>query len=116
MLAPLLSPIPAINIELAAEQMPLKEPSSPFDKLPFSPSIQALDTYRSNHLLPPPVRSPVKATPTTRGHGRGLDAARFEALKMTSRSPQKSHLRKELAIRAHQSNQSEQPPLRLIIA
>jgi hypothetical protein len=112
MLAPLLSPIPAINIELAAEQMPLKEPSSPFDKLPFSPSVQALDTYRSNHLLPPPVRSPVKATPTTttRGQGRGLDAARFEALKMASKSPQKSHLRKELAIRAHQSNQSEHSP------
>jgi hypothetical protein len=116
MLAPLLSPVPAINIELAAEQMPLKEPSSPFDKLLFSAVTANIDTYRSNHLLPPPVHSPkdhLRPTVTnqaTRSLGLGLDAARFEALKIASKASPNTHLRKELAIRAHQSNQSEYPP------
>lgn len=117
MLAPLFSPVPAINIELAAEQMPLKEPSSPFDKLLFSAAATSLDTYRSTHLLPPPVHSPNDHPRPTRGQGQGLDAARFEALKMASRTPQKVLLRKELAIRAHQSNQNQsEHPLRLLIA
>jgi len=109
MLAPLLSPVPAINIELAVEQIPLKEPSSPFNNVLFSVT-NSLDAYRSNHLLPPPVCSPKEhvrsVQATTRG--QGIDAARFEALRIAaSKNFAKTDLRKELAIRAHQSKQSE---------
>lgn len=118
MLAPLLSPIPAINIEFAAEQMPFKEPSSPFDKLMFGSSIikannnssNSLDAYRSTHLVPPPVHSPkdhVRPVVQVANRGQGLDPARFEALRMASRIAPKADLRKELAIRAHQSKQIE---------
>lgn len=116
MLAPLLSPIPAINIEFAAEQMPFKEPSSPFDKLMFNQTTTkvnsssiSVDAYRSTHLVPPPVHSPKDhVRPVVQAsRGQGLDAARFEALRMASRIGPKADLRKELAIRAHQSKQIE---------
>jgi hypothetical protein len=78
-----------------------------------------LESYRSQHLLPPPIHSPKERLPTnplqvaraTVG-GRGLDAARFEALRNASRSVQhvvRQDLRKEVALRAHQSKQSEYP-------
>lgn len=111
MLAPLLSPVPSINIELVTEQTPLKEPSSPFDNIAFNVE-NGPDSYRSRHLLPPPVHSPKEAAarPTQPARGLGLDHARFEALKLASKkmqAPLKQDLRKELAIRSHQSKQGE---------
>ncbi|PVG03298.1 hypothetical protein CPB86DRAFT_793734 [Serendipita vermifera] len=119
MLAPPLSPVPSINIQLCAEQPPVKEPSSPFDKIEFTMANNnnnnSLESYRSQHLLPPPIHSPkerqVVAKPTIVAGGRGLDAARFEALRNASRQSAlhvvRQDLRKEVALRAHQSKQIE---------
>lgn len=113
MLAPL-SPVPSINIEFCVEQPQIKEPSSPFDNVAFNVDNGVVDVYRSIHLLPPPVHSPKldRGSPTQHQHlrSKGLDAARFEALKLSSKSLSntlKNDLRKEVAMRAHQSKQSE---------
>ncbi|KAG8866119.1 hypothetical protein FRC20_009039 [Serendipita sp. 405] len=110
MLAIPTSPVPSINIEFCAGPAPLKEPSSPFDNIQFSVDIVGGgDKYRSHHLLPPPVHSP-KERPTVAvqsrpPQGKGLDVASFEALRAASKNRQ--DLRKEVAVRAHQSKQIE---------
>jgi hypothetical protein len=108
----LLSPVPSINIEFCSEQTHVKEPSSPFDNVAFIVDNN-VDAYRSIHLLPPPVHSPKDRRvvgPTPPSGSKGLDAARFEALKLSSKNncnTLKHGLRKEVAVRAHQSKQSE---------
>jgi len=114
MLAPPPSPVPSINIEFCAEETQAKEPSSPFDNISFVVDRGA-ESYRSVHLLPPPVHSPKdhgRASPThpSTSWGKGLDTARFEALRQSSKcsyNTVKHDLRKEVAMRAHQSKQSE---------
>jgi len=108
MLAPLLSPLPSINIEFCTEQTIVKEPSSPFDNVSFNIVVDnGVDAYRSLHLLPPPVHSPKERTPASPTQAtlrsKGLDAARFESL----RNQSKLGLRKEVAMRVHQSKQIE---------
>lgn len=111
MLAPL-SPVPSINIEFCSEQTQVKEPSSPFDNVAFIVDDN-IDPYRSIHLLPPPVHSPKDrgvVSPTQPSRSKGLDAARFEALRLSSKNncnTLKHGLRKEVAMRAHQSKQIE---------
>lgn len=107
MLAPPLSPIPAINIEFCVEQNVVKEPSSPFDNVTFTVVENGVDAYRSIHLLPPPVHSPKERATPASPRSKGLDAARFEALRNQSKNNLKLGLRKEVAMRVHQTKQSE---------
>jgi hypothetical protein len=109
--------IPSISISLA-DDPPIHLPS-PLDAQPPSPSQE--DEYRSSFLSPPPVfsprfhRQPSPLRPTdTLSTGKGLDSARFEALLASSRersagTKKESNLRKELAMKAHKSKQSELP-------
>lgn len=106
--------IPSISISLA-DDLP-----SPLDAQPPSTPTQE-DEYRSSFLSPPPVfsprfhRQPSPLRPTdTSSTGKGLDSARFEALLASSRersagAKKESNLRKELAMKAHKSKQSELP-------
>jgi hypothetical protein len=110
MLAPPLSPIPAINIEFCVEQTTVKEPSSPFDNVTFTVVENGVDAYRSIHLLPPPVHSPKERATPALPRSKGLDAARFEALRNQSKNSinnLKLGLRKEVAMRAHHTKQIE---------
>lgn len=109
MLAPLLSPVPAINIEFCSERSPVKEPSSPFDNIMFTVD-NSQDHYRSKHLLPPPVHSPKRVASTqVIPTPKGLDSARFEALRILAKGPHgaiNQDLRKTIAMRVHQSKRS----------
>jgi hypothetical protein len=107
--------IPSISISLA-DDPPIHLPS-PLDAQPPSPPSQE-DEYRSSFLSPPPVFSPrphrQSSSPLrpmeTSSIGKGLDPARFEALLASTRSAsvkKESNLRKELAMKAHKSKQSE---------
>lgn len=107
MLAPPQSPVPAINIEFCNEQVIVKEPSSPFDNISFGLVEKDVDAYRPIHLCLPPVRSPKERVTPGAPRSKGLDAARFEALKNASSTTVKLGLRKEVAMRAHQSKQIE---------
>lgn len=109
MLAPLLSPVPAINIEFCPEQSPVKEPSSPFDNIMFSVDSPHED-YRSRHLLPPPIHSPKRAITQPVPTPKGLDSARFEALRLATKAIYGSStqdLRKSIAMKVHQSKRLE---------
>jgi hypothetical protein len=126
------SPVPSISIHFAAEELPVPEPASPFDRIafisasspkcpsPLSASYSRDDQLRSTHLLPPPVLSPKQAehqqhltvaTDRVTSGGAGLDPARFQALLQASRSPTGSSkaldLRKEVAWKAHKSKQRQ---------
>lgn len=115
MLAPMLSPVPAINIEFCSERSPVKEPNSPFDNIVFA-ADGAHEDYRSKHLLPPPIHSPKQRTMTQFvAAPKGLDTVRFEALRLASRAVHGQDLRKTIAMKAHQSKQSTYF-LRLIFA
>ena len=106
--------IPSISISLA-DDPPVRLPT-PLDAQPPSPPSQE-DEYRSSFLSPPPVFSPRfhrQSSPLrpmeTSSPGKGLDPARFEALLASTRSAsskKESNLRKELAMKAHKSKQSE---------
>lgn len=108
MLAPLLTPVPAINIEFCSEQPPVKEPASPFDSISFGVEPQH-NIYRPQHLLPPSLLSPKERTrPKQSQTSAGLDPIRFEALRNAAKgptTPPKGDLRKEVALRVHQSKQ-----------
>jgi hypothetical protein len=111
--------IPSISISLA-DDPPIHLPS-PLDAQPPTPPSQE-DEYRSSFLSPPPVfsprfhRQPSPLRPTdTLSAGKGLDPAHFEALLASSRersagAKKEANLRKELAMKAHKSKQSEFPP------
>ena len=122
------SPVPSISIHFAAEELPVPEPASPFNRIAFNPSSPKLssplspsynrdDQLRATHLLPPPLLSPKQAEhqqhlkAATPSGGSGLDQARFQALLQASRSPTGTSkaldLRKEVAWKAHKSKQSQ---------
>lgn len=122
------SPVPSISIHFAAEELPVPEPASPFNRIAFNPSSPKLpsplspsynrdDHLRSTHLLPPPLLSPKQAEHQQHlkvvkpSGGSGLDQARFQALLQASRSPTGTSkaldLRKEVAWKAHKSKQSQ---------
>ena len=122
------SPVPSISIHFAAEELPVSEPASPFDRIvfntspprlpsPLSPSYTRDEQLRSSHLLPPPILSPKQAEHqqhlkvTKPSGGTGLDQARFQALLQASRSSTGTSkaldLRKEVAWKAHKSKQSQ---------
>jgi len=122
------SPVPSISIHFAAEELPVPEPASPFDRIafnasspklhsPLSPSYSRDDLLRSTHLLPPPIMSPKQAEhqqhlkAANPSDGAGLDQARFQALLQASRSPSGTSkaldLRKEVAWKAHKSKQRQ---------
>ena len=108
--------IPSISISLADD--PPIHLHSPLDVQPSSPSSQE-DEYRSSFLSPPPVfsprfhRQPSPLRPTeTSSTEKGLDPARFEALLASTKEKNAGtkkvpNLRKELAMKAHKSKQSE---------
>jgi len=123
-----LSPVPSISIHFAAEELPVPEPASPFDRIafntsspkmpsPLSPLYNRDDQLRSTHLLPPPLLSPKQAEQHQHikaarpSGGAGLDQARFQALLQASRSPTGTSkaldLRKEVAWKAHKSKQCQ---------
>ena len=122
------SPVPSISIHFAAEELPVPEPASPFDRIsftasspklpsPLSPLYNRDDQLRSTHLLPPPILSPKQVEhqqhlkPAIPSGGAGLDQARFQALLQASRSPTGTSkaldLRKEVAWKAHKSKQCQ---------
>ena len=108
--------IPSISISLADD--PPLHLHSPLDPQSPTPPSQE-DEYRSSFLSPPPVfsprfhRQPSPLRPAeTSSTGKGLDAARFEALLASTRdrsasTKKDSNLRKELAMKSHKSKQSE---------
>ncbi len=108
--------IPSISISLADD--PPVHLHSPLDaQPPFLPTQE--DEYRSSFLSPPPVfsprfhRQPSPLRPTeTPSAGKGLDQACFEALLASTREKNVAtkkgpNMRKELAMKAHKSKQSE---------
>jgi hypothetical protein len=122
------SPVPSISIHFAAEELPVPEPVSPFNRSafkasspklpsPLSPSYTRDDLLRSTHLLPPPILSPKQADhqqhrkAANASGGAGLDQARFQALLQASRSSTGTSsaldLRKEVAWKAHKSKQRQ---------
>ena len=122
------SPVPSISIHFAAEELPVPEPASPFNRTafnasspklpsPLSPSYNRDDLLRSPHLLPPPVLSPKQAEhqqhlkAAKASGGAGLDQARFQALLQASRSSTGTSraldLRKEVAWKAHKTKQRQ---------
>jgi hypothetical protein len=119
------SPLPAICISPAPYQAPAaEEPKSPFNCLsPLSPAED--DGFRSALLTPPPVLSPGRASPlsplrpTDVPATTGLARERFEAMLQKSRernvmiggSRKVQDLRKEIALKAHKSKQSERRAL-----
>ncbi|KAJ3545063.1 hypothetical protein NMY22_g2571 [Coprinellus aureogranulatus] len=118
------SPIPQISISLAPPEDIPAEPYSPFTNTSFT-LPQNEDAFRPVHLTPPPSHTSFrrrqfsslgssKESPEERPKqtGRGLDRARFEALlnacKEKPLPPKKdaTDLRREVALKAHQSKQA----------
>ncbi|KII93340.1 hypothetical protein PLICRDRAFT_26598 [Plicaturopsis crispa FD-325 SS-3] len=114
------SPIPEISISLAPPEPAAAEPYSPFSWASMSDD----DSFRPQHLTPPPVSSPRSRqlsplrpadAPVT---GKGLERERFEALLKASRERNSSvgakkatDLRKEIALKTHKSKQVERRAL-----
>lgn len=106
------STIPVIAIQLApSEQFEIT--ADIVDEI----SIQENDIYRSQYLIPPPMLSPIRGPRAQQlpSNKKGLDKERFEELLRASReriNGRKAHdLRKEVALKAHNSKQGLHRPL-----
>jgi hypothetical protein len=117
------SPLPAISIDFAPIEEPVKEPQSPFASFVFASSTEHdAKSPRSFHLLPPPAVSPrvAEARQLQKQHQQaaaaGLEQVRFESMIQATRersaiAKKQLDLRKEVALKAHQTKQAERRAL-----
>jgi hypothetical protein len=99
------SPIPTISIDFA----PFEDDAPQDVHVVYAEDED--ESYRSNHLVPPPVISPIRGTQAHRpSDKKGLERERFETLLKISRqrntfSKKPLELRKEVTLKAHQNKQ-----------
>ena len=112
--------LPTIEISFAPAEDPAPEPYSPFSPLdsPLTPGLDDMDSYRPSLLSPPAPAmrlSPLRPLTVTRPAGKGIDNEAFQNMLRASKERSASHvskkgqlnLRKEVALKAHKSKQSE---------
>jgi hypothetical protein len=119
--------VPQISISFAPEDYPIQE-KSPISFV-ISPTMATHpddESYRSQHLTPPPTVSPrffkqasSPLRPADDKAGKGLEKERFEALLRSTRErsasistgAKQADLRKEVALKAHKTKQIERRAL-----